>query len=239
MRKKNKNNELNRENSKKNLELQAEEILRDTQFQNTQTASEGIVDSTLYYDDMLYNNNIVANFNPFQQLNPKVQYLAPYPEIKVEQPNLYYAEILLDDFAGLTSEFTATNQYLFHAFEFSKVSAELVENWILISEIERGHMQILAMIIELLGGRPVYRGSVSTDADFWNGNFVRYGSSLCEQIMTDIETEKNSITQYREHILRIKDGYIQQMLDRIIRDEEVHLRCFEEALKKYCGKPMY
>ena len=30
----------------------------------------------------------------------------PYPEIRVENKNKYYAEILMDDYAGFISEFT-------------------------------------------------------------------------------------------------------------------------------------
>lgn len=67
-----------------------------------------------------------------------------YPEIKVISPNLYYAEILMDDYAGIISEFTAISQYLYHYFQFKDIDhglGELLEN---ISITEMLHMEILA-----------------------------------------------------------------------------------------------
>ena len=38
----------------------------------------------------------------------KVKLNIPYPEIKVEKENLYYAELLSQDYAGIVSEATAS-----------------------------------------------------------------------------------------------------------------------------------
>lgn len=43
-------------------------------------------------------------------------YPAPYPEVRVVAPNRQFAELLLEDYAGAISEFTAINQYLHHYF---------------------------------------------------------------------------------------------------------------------------
>lgn len=50
---------------------------------------------------------------------------SPYPEIKVLKPNLYYANLLIDDYAGVISEFTAISQYLYHYFFFKDIDKEL------------------------------------------------------------------------------------------------------------------
>ena len=39
---------------------------------------------------------------------------SPYPKVKVERQNMFYAELLMDDYAGVISEFTAISQYLYH-----------------------------------------------------------------------------------------------------------------------------
>jgi bacterioferritin len=44
----------------------------------------------------------------------------PYPEIKVMEPNKYYATLLLEDYAGMISELTAVNQYSYHSFMLNR-----------------------------------------------------------------------------------------------------------------------
>jgi bacterioferritin len=162
------------------------------------------------------------------------QSFAPYPEIRVEGPNPYFAEIIMDDFAGVISEFTSVNQYRYHASDFVNLDPYLINMWTKIADVEMWHMRVLSRLIVLLGGRPVYRGSASTNGDYWYGGFVKYGYGICDQLQKDLETELQAIANYRQHILMISDGYVQQVLERIIRDEEVHVKNFEAAINRYC-----
>ncbi|MGO0882248.1 manganese catalase family protein [Clostridioides difficile] len=86
----------------------------------------------------------------------------PYPEIKVLGKNKYYAELLMDDYSGVASEFTSVTQYLYYGFDLDENHKELSEMWINIPITEMLHMEILAKTIRLLGGNPVYRGSSSS-----------------------------------------------------------------------------
>ena len=160
---------------------------------------------------------------------------SPYPEIKVLQPNLQYAELLIDDYAGVVSEFTAISQYLFHHYYFQEIDRELSDLVEGISIVEMSHMEMLAETIIKLGGRPVIRGSASTQCNYWNGSYVYYGSQLCEQLKADIDAEFQAIEAYRRHISLISDGNVQAILQRIILDEIAHIRHFNRALLKFCG----
>lgn len=160
---------------------------------------------------------------------------SPYPEIRVQGPNLYFAEILMDDYAGMVSEFTAISQYLYHYFFFKDIDKELGELLENVSINEMLHMEILAEIIKLLGGNPVIRGSYSTYGNYWNGSFVYYGTNLCERLKADIDAEHKAIEEYQKHIYFITDPNIQLILQRIILDEKVHIRLFNQALLKFCG----
>lgn len=160
---------------------------------------------------------------------------SPYPEIRVAGPNSCYACILMDDYAGVVSEFTAISQYLYHHFFFKDIDKDLgalLEN---VAIIEMLHMEILADTIKKLGGDPRIRGSFSTCSNFWNGSFVYYGRELCSQLKADIDSEYKAISEYLKHIQLIKDPYIQAILERIILDEKVHIRLFNEALYKFCN----
>lgn len=161
---------------------------------------------------------------------------APYPKIKVLAPNPCYASLLMDDYAGVVSEFTAISQYLYHYFYFKRINQDLGDLLESISIIEMHHMEILAELIILLGGNPMIRGSQSTNDNFWNGSFIYYGSQVADQLKADIDAEYKAIHDYQHHIRLINDPYIQAILHRVILDEKVHIRLFKEALRKYCGQ---
>ncbi|MDD2212864.1 MAG: manganese catalase family protein [Clostridia bacterium] len=160
---------------------------------------------------------------------------SPYPEVKVLGPNLYYAELLMDDYAGVTSEFTAINQYLYHYFFFEDIDEELGELLENVAINEMLHMEILAETIKKLGGNPVIRGSYSTNGNYWHGGFIYYGTQLCERLKANIEAEYKAIENYQKHICLIADPNVQAILQRIILDEKVHIKLFNQALRKFCG----
>jgi len=157
---------------------------------------------------------------------------APYPEIRVKEKNLHYAEILMDDFAGMTSELTAINQYLYHHFLSEDIEEEIGELLEGVAITEMHHMDMLADLILKLGGYPTFRGSYSTGPTFWNGSFVYYGQNIHDQLLADINAEIIAINTYRHHMHIIDDPYVKEIIARIILDEELHLKLFNEALAK-------
>lgn len=171
------------------------------------------------------------------EMHKRAGYADPslYPEIKVLKPNLYYANLLIDDYAGVISEFTAISQYLYHYFFFKDIDKELGELLENVSITEMLHMEILASTIKKLGGNPLIRGSYSTCNNFWNGSFIYYGKHLCERLKADIDSEYKAIDEYQKHICMINDPYVQKILRRIILDEKVHIKLFNKALLKFCG----
>lgn len=157
----------------------------------------------------------------------------PYPVVRVVAPNAFYKDLLMDDYAGMVSEFTAISQYLYHYFVFGQVDKHLADLLVGVSLVEMHHMDLLAHTIILLGGDPKIRGTFSTAGDFWNGSFVAYGTSLCQRLALDIDSEIKAICNYQEHIRLIQDPYIQELLKRIILDEQHHIKLFEQAMRKY------
>lgn len=152
----------------------------------------------------------------------------PYPEIKVLGKNKYYATLLKDDYVGFVSEMTATNQYIYHAFDVKQTNHDLYMMLEGIAISEMHHLDILAQLIILLGEKPVYFAQNS----FWNGSYVDYGHNILEQLQSDLKSEYKAIESYRRHIEMIKDPYIQNILERIIKDEEVHINFLKQAINK-------
>jgi bacterioferritin len=159
---------------------------------------------------------------------------APYPEVRICAQNQYYLELIMDDYAGIVSEFTAINQYLYHYFTTKECGEELGEMLENVAITEMLHMEILAELIQLLGGRPTYRGGPSTKGGSWNTKFVYYGCNVCDILHADLNAEYRAIQSYQEHIRVISDPYIQAILERIVLDEKVHVGLFKTAIENHC-----
>ena len=155
----------------------------------------------------------------------------PYPHVEVTGPNQYYARILLEDTSGKVSEMTAVTQYSYHNFVFEQSDLRTLLHGIAI--VEMNHLDLLSRTIKALGGDPRYRGY---DGRYWNGDLVYYGSDIVDRITADIAAEKLAIQQYQYHQSLIADPNIQNLLERIIKDELYHITLFQKALNKYNNK---
>lgn len=156
----------------------------------------------------------------------------PYPEAKVERKNVEHANLLLGDYAGQVSEFTAISLYSFQHFvsdEVYKDYAEVIEG---IAVVEMKHLELVGETIKLLGVKPAFTGSFYNGTP-WNGCFVNYTTNILDMLMEDIRSEEQAIRTYEKHICLINDNCIKKLLERIILDERLHLKLFNELLHKY------
>lgn len=159
----------------------------------------------------------------------------PYPEIMVERPNLNYAKILLEDYAGSISEDTAVHLYLYQHLvsdDIWQYYSKIIEN---ISIVEMHHLEILGKLIKQLGLDPAYVSFKEDRLVPWSASYVNYTTDLAKMLDVDIMSETKAIQKYHQHYKIIDDKYIRQILLRIIEDEEVHLKIFnelKELLKK-------
>lgn len=161
-----------------------------------------------------------------------------YPIPQVERENLEYAKILLQDYAGQVSEDSAVHLYLYEHFtkekeweEFGKILKE-------ISITEMIHMALLGETIQLLGLDPKFE-TIDTKTSKripWNASYVPYPSTILEMLNTNIQAEKKAILQYRAHQSMIQDFYIKILLEKIIEDEEEHIRIFQKLINQYQKK---
>ena len=154
---------------------------------------------------------------------------SPFPEVEVSEPNERYAKILLDAFAdGTAAELTAIAQYFHHHLT---IEEKAVSNLMLcIALVEMHHLEVIGDLIAQLGGDPKY---LRANRGYWQGSEVSYGDSLIQKLRLDIVSEEAAIAAYHYLLAEIQDPKIQRIIERIIRDEQIHLMLFLEALKKY------
>ncbi len=162
----------------------------------------------------------------------------PYPSPRVEAKNPYYAVLLLEDYAGTVSEETAIHLYLYQYLTQNQQYQEIAMALHHISEVEMHHLQLLGETISLLGVDPKYRtiDLKTRQEKYWNANFVTYEKNIVALLKTDIEKETAAINQYQQHRHLIRDIYIQNLLTRIIEDEQIHLQIFQYYLNKFTKK---
>jgi bacterioferritin len=92
-------------------------------------------------------------------------------------------------------------------------------------------MSLLGELIDKLGVNPRY---LRTNREYWSGGNVLYGSNTCEKLKMDIEAEKAAISGYQRVMHEIPNQSIRALIQRIIGDEEVHLKLFNEAVLCFC-----
>jgi bacterioferritin len=160
----------------------------------------------------------------------------PYPEPRVERPNRNYANILLKDYAGGVSEFTAVSLYSYqHFVSDGKYDdyAELVGG---VSMAEMKHLELLGETIKMLGVKPIYIDNAFPPGNLWTARYVNFTISIRAMLAEDIRAEMKAIENYKYHISIIDDKYIKELLQRIIIDEELHIKLFNNMYEKYSSE---
>jgi bacterioferritin len=170
----------------------------------------------------------------------------PFPLIKVERQNLEYANLLLNVFASSAdSEIQAITQYIYHS---KTISNEVISKALMcIALVEMRHLDALSELIPLLGGKPFYQNS---SKNFWMTGNIAYvdkniiynkegyddkedKSNIREKLENNINGEKNAIHGYKLLLKTIKDKYIEKIILKIISDEIVHVKIFEDLIQEY------
>lgn len=157
----------------------------------------------------------------------------PYPEVNIKDKNPQYIDLILQNYASSTSEFDAIAQYTYHQISYVYENIEVFETLHGISIVEMHHLELLGRILVQLGGDPGYWID-NYKRNYWSAKLVDYNlPSLKYALTVDINDEKDAIKQYKETITKIKDENINDIIKRIILDEEFHIQLLLGLYKKY------
>lgn len=168
----------------------------------------------------------------------------PMPPIKVEKEDLNYATMLLDAYSSSSdSEIQAISQYIYHSHT---ISNSTISNALMcIALVEMRHFDVLGELIVKLGGKPIYENS---NMKFWNAGNISYVDKnviyhkegngkekdiIKQKLQKDIIGEENAIKNYKFLLESIKDKYIQDIIVKIIMDEQTHIKIFQGLINKY------
>ena len=145
-----------------------------------------------------------------------------YPTLQVEK-NLHDSKILMPVYGGVQGEITAVMTYTYqHFVAEDEALKEMLEG---VSIAEMKHVDLLGNAITVLGGYPVIGGRA-----YWSGSYVNYTLDPKRFLRQNILAEENAILGYERAILNLSQDSVKNLIERIILDEEIHVKLFKEFL---------
>ena len=151
----------------------------------------------------------------------------PYPEVDpAYEPRTVL--LLKEDYAGGQGELTASSQYIYQHILTEGKLTEFADVIFRIGISEMHHIELLGETILNLGGDPVYE----SQNRFWNAGMVNYVKEPRRMLIADINDENTAIRNYRRHIQMIANPQVKALLERIIMDEELHIKVFTDMLNR-------
>lgn len=152
----------------------------------------------------------------------------PYPEIKVTAPNETYGLMILDNVGGMNSETSAICQYIYDHAIAGKDFIDLKQAFLNISMVEMHHLDIFMELSLKLGMNPRWWTCLDDQCSYWSPSYLNYPNQVTEVIQSAIDNEYQAINKYKYQASVIKDPHIIAILNRIIEDEELHIKILKQ-----------
>ncbi len=147
----------------------------------------------------------------------------PYPQIEVEK-NVAESKLLMPCYAGMASELSAILTYAFQSY-ITQNHPEISKALECVSIVEMKHHELLGKTIYKLGGYPIMGAR-----NYWNGSFASYTLEPKKFLEQNIIAEESAIINYERTILNLKTESVKMLLERIILDEEIHVKVFRDLI---------
>lgn len=177
-------------------------------------------------------NKVLANICDMRDVTPIMMAL-PYPPTRVNERNPAYANLLSVDYCGSVSELSAIAQYINNQNRLSCDKCPMAKIILGISMAEMIHLQKLGELIYLLGGSVDFVARHRDGSQImWTPKNLSLPHTSKEMIVADIESEVAAIKQYGMHINMINDACVNDVLKRIIKDEEYHITILKALLEE-------
>ena len=159
----------------------------------------------------------------FSGVKPAVMDL-PYPPIQVQARNQEYADLISISYCGAVSEMSAVMQYINNESRMISRKCAIGKTILGMAMAEMTHMQILAEMIDLLGGNICYTATQPGGQQWmWSPQCLTLPEKFGDMLQADLEREMAAINQYNMQIGMIQDGYVNAVLNRIVQDEQYHI----------------
>ena len=158
----------------------------------------------------------------------------PYPSLAGVVCDLKTAGLVSPAYAGVHSELTATLQYVYHYLNFIKEFDEKTADTLMgIAIAEMEHLEILGKLLIKLGVDPVYTHFPPYKTEYYSTRAISYSKTPVKMLLDDISGEMVAISEYRKIIECSDNERVNEIIARIILDEELHLTVLKDLAKQY------
>lgn len=156
----------------------------------------------------------------------------PYPSINGLKENLSLAYKIKKSYSSKHSELSCISKYLFQELALDENLKEIKHALNVIAMVEMKHLQILGEILVKLGLSPTFTYINKLDNEtYWQSDLIDYNLDLMELLKNNIKDEEIAIKNYKDIIKYANDEIITDIINRIILDEEHHIKIFKSILK--------
>ena len=147
-----------------------------------------------------------------------------YP-VNVQLHDPVFGQVLLEHYGGKDSEYSAASQYLNHRSNMrNRYLRDLLG---LIAAEEMGHMEMIAVAINKLGGPPLCY--VNSQGVPWNMSYVDQSLDPIAMLQADVEAEVRARILYNQHLTMTNDPGLKKMISFLGSREDVHKHLFQKA----------
>lgn len=149
-----------------------------------------------------------------------------YP-IHVERQDQAFANVLMEHYAGIDSELSSAIQYF---NQRSNISNRYVRELLgVIAAEELGHMELIAVAINKLGGPPLTL--VNAKGNPWGITHIDQSLDVIDMLQMDIQAETRVSRLYLQHLEMTNDLNMKKMIKFLISRGEVHKHLLKKAQK--------
>ena len=166
--------------------------------------------------------------SPFEEFAVKT----PYPEVKIVQQNPVYGQMMLDNMGGSVSEMSAVALY-FYSQLMTEKEPVVAQTFHRIAITEMHHLAIFGEYAKLQGENPRLWSQTNNGKFYWTPGYLNYFYDLKDILRNALAGEENAIRKYQNQLDIITDPYMIDSLQRIIVDEESHVKMFKWLIYKF------
>jgi Mn-containing catalase len=167
-----------------------------------------------------------------------------FADIKVDEPNARFAELLLEQFGGATGELTAGLQYWVQSFHVDTPSIRDMLQDIALEEFS--HLEMVGRLIEAHTRRTnqeaAYKSTlflirgvgphfVDSQGSAWSARYINEGGDVVRDLRADIAAEAGARQTYEGLIKVAPDEGSRKALVNLLTREISHTHMFMEALR--------
>ena len=146
-------------------------------------------------------------------------------EIKVEEKNKKYAEILKKNYVSRFGDLTSFLLYKYETYKFNEIDHYFSSNMNKFSKDSLTHFGIIGRLISMLGGNPNHDGFSIQE--------IFYEEDKEKLLEVNIRLTKEKIIMYTNNINEIEDKYINEILKNFIVEERKNLEILEMMQYRY------